>query len=596
MTEAAVRTSSEHGGPVTAAHPTRYVSDQLVDLLRGLGCRYLPLTPGASFRGLHDSVMAAERRGEIRHLLCLHEEVAVSMAHGYAKASGDVGFAVVHDLVGVLHASMAVYNAWRDRVPLVLLGGSGPAAPAARRPVEWIHSAAEQGRPLADYVKWTAEPADPAELLAAVARAHCIASTPPCGPVYVSVDCALQEQEVDAGPAAAGPGAEPHPVPRSAPAPDPLTRAVTALIEARSPAVLGGPNCRSDELGSLLLTVAELLGAAAVDGWQNVVFPSASPLSAEAEALRRADVVLRVDMSNADAALAGLPTQAADRCDTFRLIDLSPAGTGASGWARAHGPDVTIDIPLVGDPAIGLRQLLDALSSDQRMQEPGWRADRDRRMAELAARHRERRNTELRELHARWDDVPISAARLVGELWTAVRERPWSLVLRNDRSWPAGLWEFPGAGRYLGGSGGGGVGYGPGAMIGGALAARDQQRLAVAIIGDGDLLMAPTALWTAAAHRIPILIVVNNNRSYHNDEAHQRSVARQRGRPEANARLGTRIDDPVVHMPLLAESFGVWSGESITDPVALSAAFRDALAVVDAGRPALVDVITAGVG
>jgi acetolactate synthase-1/2/3 large subunit len=591
MAEAAVRVSTD--GPVTGAAAGRYVSDQLVDVLRGLGCRYLPLTPGASFRGLHDSVIAAERRGQIHHLLCLHEEVAVSLAHGYAKASGEVGFAVVHDLVGVLHASMAVYNAWRDRVPLVLLGGAGPASPAARRPVEWIHSAAEQGRPLADYVKWTAEPGDPAELLSAVVRAHCIASTPPCGPVYVSVDSALQEQPVDPFGASAEPAVRTHPVPRSAAAPEPLAQAVTALLDARRPAILAGPNCRSATLGPLLLAVAELLGAAAVDGWQNVAFPSDSPLSAGVEALREADVILRVDMSHADAALAGVPGGWAAWSGDNRLIDLSPPGTGTSSWARSDGPDMAIDIPLVADPDIGARQLLDALAGDRRVSDPAWRAARDRRAARLTDRHRERRAAQLRDVRARWDDSPISPARLVGEVWAAVRDRPWSLVLRNDRSWPDGVWEFPAAGRYLGGSGGGGVGYGPGAMIGGALAARKKGELAVAIIGDGDLLMAPTALWTAAAHRIPILIVVNDNRSFYNDEAHQRSTARQRGRPEENALSGTRITDPAVRLPLLAESFGVWTREPITDAATLPAALGAALAAVDTGRPALLDVITA---
>jgi acetolactate synthase-1/2/3 large subunit len=594
MTGAAVRAPSAQEGSVTGAAPGRYVSDQLVDVLRGLGCRYLPLTPGASFRGLHDSVIAAERRGEIDHLLCLHEEVAVSLAHGYAKASGDVGFAVVHDLVGVLHSAMAVYNAWRDRVPLVLLGGSGPAAPAARRPVEWIHSASEQGRPLADYVKWAAEPGDPAELLAAVVRAHRIASPPPCGPVYVSVDSALLELPLEPTGAAADLSVLRQPVPRSAPAPESLAQAVAPLIQARSPVILAGPGCRSAELGALLLAVAQLLGAAGVDGWQNIAFPSESPLSAGAEVLRGADVILRVDMSHADAALAGMPDDRAGRAGRHRLIDLSPAGTGASTWAHSDGPETTVDIWLVADPAIGLRQLLDALSGDPRTCEPEWRATRDRRLADLAARHRERRGARLREVRARWDDSPISPARLVGEVWAAVRNRPWSLVLRNDRSWPDGIWEFPGAGRYLGGSGGGGVGYGPGAMIGGALAARERGRLAVAIVGDGDLLMAPTALWTAAAHRIPILIVVNDNRSFYNDEAHQQSIARRRGRPEQNARFGTRLDDPVVRLPELAESFGIWSCDSITDPAALPAALGDALATVDTGRPALLDVITAG--
>src|SRR6201991_4937222 len=128
-----------------------YGSDLVVDLLRALGTRYVPPNPGSSCRGLHDSLVNRGGNTDPQLLLCLHEEIAVSLAHGYAKGSGQVGVAAVHDLVGLMHASMAVYDAFCDRVPLLVLGGSGPVDPALRRPIDWAHSATTQAelvRPL----------------------------------------------------------------------------------------------------------------------------------------------------------------------------------------------------------------------------------------------------------------------------------------------------------------------------------------------------------------------------------------------------------------------------------------------------------------
>jgi thiamine pyrophosphate-dependent acetolactate synthase large subunit-like protein len=131
-------------------------SDLVVDLLHDLGVRYLPLNPGSSFRGLHDSVVNHGGNQAPQLLLCLHEEIAVSLAHGYAKATRGLGVAAVHDLVGLMHASMAVYDAFCDKTPLLVLGGSGPADPAQRRAGDWLHSATTQSELVRDFVVWDA--------------------------------------------------------------------------------------------------------------------------------------------------------------------------------------------------------------------------------------------------------------------------------------------------------------------------------------------------------------------------------------------------------------------------------------------------------
>ena len=119
----------------------RYGSDVIVDLLQGFGIEYAALNPGATYRGLHDSIVNyGGNKPEI--ITCTHEEIAVAIAHGYAKVTGKPMAAIVHDVVGLLHAAMAIYYAHIDRVPVLVLGATGPLDRSKRRPyIDWIHSA-----------------------------------------------------------------------------------------------------------------------------------------------------------------------------------------------------------------------------------------------------------------------------------------------------------------------------------------------------------------------------------------------------------------------------------------------------------------------
>ncbi|MGH3665685.1 MAG: thiamine pyrophosphate-binding protein, partial [Egibacteraceae bacterium] len=274
-----------------------YVSDLAVDLLRRLGCRYVPLNPGSSFRGLHDSLVNHGGNQHPQLLLCLHEEIAVSMAHAYAKATGEVAVAAVHDLVGLMHASMAVYDAWCDRAPLLLLGGGGPAATGARRPIDWLHSAAVQAQLVRAYTKWDDEPADAQGLLDSLARGHLLAATAPPGPVYVTLDADLQEQALPLGltvpeerllRAAPGPGGDP----------DQVTAAARLLVEADAPVVVGGRVGLDPAATPALVALCELLAAAYRDDRNTVAFPTDHPhnLTGEPDLLGQADAVLAVDL------------------------------------------------------------------------------------------------------------------------------------------------------------------------------------------------------------------------------------------------------------------------------------------------------------
>src|ERR1044071_9425389 len=173
-------------------------SDAVADLLRVLDIPYVPLTPGASFRGLHDSIVNHLGNTRPELLLCVHEESAVALAHGYARVTGKPLAVALHANVGLMHATMAIFNAWCDRIPMLLLGGVGPMDAMQRRPwVDWIHTARDLGALIRGYTKWDDQPSSIPATLEALTRAHNIAMTHPRGPVFVCLDAAMQEKLSD---------------------------------------------------------------------------------------------------------------------------------------------------------------------------------------------------------------------------------------------------------------------------------------------------------------------------------------------------------------------------------------------------------------
>src|SRR5678815_3194102 len=160
----------------------RWQSDVVVDLIKQYGFPYIALNPGASFRGLHDS------------LVNYHEKIAVQIAHGYAKASGKPMMAIVHDVVGLLHAPMGIYYAYIDRCPVFIVGATGPMDEKYRRPfIDWIHTAFAQGDVVRNFTKWDYQPGSIHGVPDSFARAYSIMMSEPQGPVYMCYDSAMQE-------------------------------------------------------------------------------------------------------------------------------------------------------------------------------------------------------------------------------------------------------------------------------------------------------------------------------------------------------------------------------------------------------------------
>lgn len=550
-------------------------SDGVADLLRALGLPYVLVNPGASFRGLHDSLVNHLSNQQPQMLIVLHEEHAVAIAHGYTKVTGQMLAAILHSNVGLMHGTMAIFDAWADRVPVLVLGATGPVDAAKRRPwIDWLHTAQDQGALVRHYVKWDAQPASPAAAQEAILRAWRIADTAPRGPVYVCLDASLQEARLPA----------PLPLPdvqRFAPPRGPLPalqdvqQASQWLRAAQRPVILAGRVSRSQAGWDARVALAEKLGARVLTDLKvGAAFPTRHPLHAgpagifltppAIEALRSADVVLSLDWLD----LAGTFKQVwGSEPVPARVVSVSMDHQLHNGWSMDHQglPPADVFMACESEPAVDqlLAALADIEAPPQSLLEP--------RLAPVPA--------PADELH-----VASVASALRAQL------RPHEVcLLRLPLSWGGEMWDFDGPMDFLGYDGGAGIGSGPGMAVGGALALKGQTRLPVALIGDGDYLMGVTALWTAAHARLPLLIIVVNNRSFFNDELHQERVARERGRPVENRWIGQRIDDPAPDLAQMARAQGIEGIGPVRTAGELSQALAQAIGRVRAGQAVVID-------
>ncbi len=586
-----------------------YGSDLIAELIGALGHDYIFLTPGSSFRGVHDSLVNHTRNHKPQIILVAHEEMAVAMAQGYCKATGKPAMCFLHDLVGLQHATMAFYNALADRMPVVVLGGSGPADPAHRRKTDWIHSANTQCAIVRDVTKWTDEPITLQACLDSMARAQRIATSAPCAPTYVSVDVVVQEDKIPDGVSMPDVGAPKYlPAPPIAAPKEQVEAAADLLTEADWPLIFGGRIGYHAEATPPLKELVETLGAAYQDGHDIICMPSYHPQNlnasfgrtkAEGEFRRmllgKADVMFCIDcldISNNVGAYEGARgAGTAVEKKAKKVIDLSLNDFAIQHWTHLGGPIQPVDVQLQADGLYGLNQVLTEVRHRASSNAPWVKRAKERR-AEISKMHDELRARQKETMLAKWDKVPIYLPRMTAELYNAVKGKNWMLAARNYRAWYDGIWEFDGAGQFMSNSIGGGIGYGAAGVIGSALAGRDQGKLPVAIIGDGDFTMGPAALWTAAHYKIPILIVLHNNTSFGNDEEHQITLAYRRGRPAENAWIGQRMVGPEPDYCTVARGYGAWAKEPVRDPKDLAGAFSRAVAVVEKGGVALVDVHT----
>ena len=185
---------------------------------------------------------------------------------------------------------------------------------------------------------------------------------------------------------------------------------------------------------------------------------------------------------------------------------------------------------------------------------------------------------------------PMTVPVLAGTLRRAVGDQKVCLM-RLPLSWSGDLWDFDHPLDFLGYDGGGGIGSGPGMAIGSALALKGTDRLPIAVIGDGDFLMGSNALWTAANAKIPMLLVVCNNRSFFNDELHQERMARQRSRPDENRWIGQLIANPEPDLAMMARAQGLTAFGPIEDSAEFERTLKEAITMVKDGATVVIDAI-----
>lgn len=594
------RSSVEVPTGTRKSNQPKYGSDAVVELLNGFGFDYAFLNPGSSYRGLQDSIVNYNANVRPKVILGLHEDVVTAMAQGYATASGRPALCILHNLVGLMHGVMGIFNIYCSGMPVIVLGGSGPSDINLRGPVDYLHSANTQGELVRSFVKWDDEATTVEGVLDSIMRGYKIANTNPKGPVYIAFDSGLQEQAFDETierPNINHARFQP-PVPPAANA-DVIDRVADMLIKARYPMIIGGRVGYLPSATEPLRELVELLGAAYSEDRSFVSMPTKHPqnLTGSRGALSNADVVLAIDCADVHWSVGGYMGR---RSNTYKklesqaqeIIDLSLNASTSRRWSRVDGPIANTAVQITADPLTGVGQLIEAIKK-RISTERGLAARFAGRAEAIAKEKMELVKVQKKRLKARWDQNPISPDRMIAELFTAVRHKPWYLTLRNHRSWPEGTWEFDGAGQYAGHSSGGGLGHGPGASVGAAFACMDDGRFPVGIIGDGDFLMATVAVWTAVHYKVPLLIVINNNTSWYNDEEHQGKIAKVRGRPPENAYIGTTTRDPDVDFIKVSEGYGAYTEGPIVNPEDLAGAFKRAVKAVDDGGVAVVDVRTA---
>ena len=581
----------------TGKNPSKakWGSDVVVDLLKAYGIEYVAFNPGSTFRGIEESLVNYGRNSEPEVIECCHEEIAVAIAHGYAKATGKPMVAVLHDVVGTMHASMAIYNAFIDRVPIIILSGTGPMDTTKRRPfIDWIHTAQIQGNLVRDYVKWDDQPANIASLPDSFMRAYKVATTEPKGPVYLCLDVDLQEDELKT--AFTVPDVRLYAAPtRIAADPTAIQRVAELLVDSERPVIITDWLGRTPTAVENLIELAELLAIPVIDLMGRFNFPNTHPLD-----LTGTDVVTNTDLILAlDAPYLYQTLTVTDRDtrgssyiipESTTIIQMGLDDIGIKSMAINYHKLQYAEMTITADTSIALPQLLSActrlIEKDPKQKEVYLE-----RFSQLSAVHHEQRVKWREEARKLWDSEPVSLARLASEVWDVIREEDWVLVNGNRRGWVRRLWELTKPYQYLGHSGAAGLGYGMPASLGAALAYRKTDKLCVNLQNDGDLLQTCSSLWTGARHRLPLLIVMNNNQAYGNSVRHRRDVAKSRTRAENL--MGTTIDDPLVDFAQMARSFGAYGEGPIEKPEAIRPALERMKKVVKEQRiPALLDVLT----
>lgn len=574
-------------GQLPAERVRRPGSDLMVQTLKGLGIEFVSANPGSSFEGLHESIInSGDTPNTMPELItALHEETAVDMANGYARATGKPMCAMLHGTIGLQHGAMAIYQAYYGGTPMVLIAGRDDGFIQA-------HTANDMAGIVRSFTKWDSQPKSLPECLEALQEAYRQAITPPTGPALVVIDTELQKHD-------AGSITVPHYRPPHISGIDSATAQDIAkrLLAATDPHIAVG-HLRTPEGVRQAVELAELVGAAtstaATAGPMS--FPQRHPLCGPG-ASSTYDFTLGLETGSPDIALVGprIATLAASRdAAGIGFGGLRPNGRGRAGAAR-NAPSSATGTRIKIDAEASLPKLIGATKSLLTASHERLIAERTRKHA---AANRDARVQAVRlaidKARIGWDAAPVSTARVYADLWPHIMEEDWCLASPSAFSGAhhRELWEHDHPYSYLGPQGAGGMGYGAGACAGAALAARGRGRIVINVQTDGDLNYEPGMLWTAVHHRLPVLTIMHNNRAWHQEFMFLEFMAGARGRGTDRAYIGSTLRDPFINYQKMAEAYGMRSEGPIEQPALLEAAYRRGVSSVKRGEPYLIDVIT----
>jgi len=579
-------------------------ADFMVDVLKSVGIDYIASCPGSTFRAIHESIITYGNNSKPEFLTTLHEDTSAAMCHGYAKIAKKPMACMVHGTVGLQHASMAIYNAFADRVPMLILSGNIGNVATRQVIVEWNHSVQDQAAIVRDYTKWDDQPTSLQGFAESTVRAMDLMTTAPMGPVLITDDGDLQEDPIP-------PEVEKRlKIPvlrgiRSQPSGDvsAVREAAKMLVAAENPVIFPYRYARTEAAPALLVQLAELLHAPVVDGRGRMNIPNRHPLNHTTRreaAFAEADLILALEPVDVYGLTTNIPDIVhrpnipARRQPNLKIIQIGAEGLMPKANFQNFQRFAPVDLNINGDAEATMPTLIEAVKAEMTAAHKSKFEARGQKLKGLVERSLAQRMTDAT---FQWEAKPISSPRFVMELWNQIKNENWALPTESQflSEWPYFLWDINKPYQTMGYSGAQGIGYNSPAALGAALANKEHGRITVAMVGDGDLNMAPGVLWTAAHHRIPILYLVHNNRSYHQEVMMILKMAARRSRVDhKNIYVGTLIDDPAPNYAKIAEGYGLYAQGPIEDPKDLAAAIKRGIEVVKRGEPALIDIISDG--
>jgi acetolactate synthase-1/2/3 large subunit len=576
---------------IESLYVERSGSDFMADVIKSLPFEFICANPGDKFRALQESLTGPYGGNKNPEwITCLHEEIAAAMGHGYAKMEGKPLCVFAHGTVGLQHASMGIYNAYCDRVPIYVVLGNSLDLPGN-------HSVQDAAGMVRDFIRWDAAPASLERFAESAVRAYGISMTPPMMPILLVADSEMQEKPIPKGP-------EPR-IPKMTVAQPPqgdsgsVAEAARLLVQAKNPVIVVDKYARTQAGTDRLVELAELLQAAVIDDAGRMNFPNRHPLNqsfTRRGLVAGADVVLGLEVTSLYSIANTSRQQLVE--DTrqvlkpgAKLISIGADGLLTKGNFLDMGRYQPVDLSISADAETTMLPLIEAV---KRQLTPGQKAEAQVRGSRLAAIQQKTLEQARIDATYAWDASPISTGRLSAELWEAVKGEDWSFVsyIMHFSWWPLRTWPMEKHYHWNGNSGGNGMGYNAPAALGAALANKKHGRFTVNIQCDGDLMYAPGTLWTAAHHHIPILNVMHNNRAYHQEVMHLQRMASRHSRGMDSVGIGVKIDNPDIDFAKLASSMGVYAEGPIVDPKDVGPALKRAVVVVKRGEPALVDVVT----